>query len=327
MPLERAACPRRFRCSLVLLVAFVALFCGAGREVIAREEAPAIAPFSTAHIVIAGTISAAGQELPVQGEGDIDAARGASHLTVGLPGTALETIVVDGRTYSRNVATGRWEYTEGTGANGVNAAQLAPYDPATIRAAGRNFSRVGGETVGGVAATHWRADVDLARLLGLTGGLGLLGSGGDSAMMDLWIGDADGRLRRLLVTAQGTANPAVGTAGATPAPSRLTMTVTFSNFDQPVSIIAPPGAVPATPRAALASTPVARITATAAFVDVAVSAAPVPNDPLAAATSGQGVLSARLILRFVAACSIIVVLAAVLLAVRQRWQLAARREE
>lgn len=289
----------------------------------ARDEAPMITPFATAHLVIAGTVSAQGQELPVQGEGDIDAARGASRLTVALLGAAFETIVVDGRTYNRSGTTGRWEYSEGAGAGGFNAARLAPYDPATIRAAGRNFVRIGPETIDGAATTHWRADADLARLIGVVPGAGPSGFDSSAATMDLWIGDADGRLRRLVVASEGAAP----TASAATGPPRLNLTLTFSNFDQPVPIIAPLGAVPAaTPRATAVGTPlavgtpIARASATSVTGRVATPVAPLPNGRLAEATSGRGVISATVVLRIVSASSIVMVLLAVLLAVRHRQQ-------
>ena len=313
---------------MVLLLVCLVIVANGGGHALAREEAPAITPFATAHVVITGAISAAGQELPVQGEGDIDAARSASRLTVGLPGAAFESIVADGRTYNRNAATGRWEWTEGAGANGFNAARLAPYDPATIRAAGRNFTRVGTEAIDGVAATHWRADADLARLLGAPGGLGPLGSGAEGATMDLWLADGDGRLRRLVVTTNGATSAPGSAASATPVASRLTLSLTFSNFDKPVSIVAPPGAVPAaTPRATAVGSATARAAATPTFAGVAATAAPIPNNPLADITSGQGWLSARMIIRFVAVCSIVAVALAILVAVRHRRQMEARRGE
>ena len=302
-------------------LASFALFCalaGAGAgATLARDEAPAITPFATAHLVIAGMVSAQGQELPVQGEGDIDAARGASRLTVALLGAAFETIVVDGRTYNRSGTTGRWEYSEGAGANGFNAARLAPYDPATIRAAGRNFVRIGPETIDGAATTHWRADADLARLIGVVPGAGPGGFDSSAATMDLWIGDADWRLRRLVVVSQG----ATPTASAAASPPRLNLTLTFSNFDQPVPIIAPLGAVPAaTPRAIPIGTPIARASATSAANIPATPVAPLPNDRLVEATSGRGIISATVVLRVVSASSIVMVLVAVLVAVRHRQQ-------
>jgi len=293
------------------------------------DDAPAITPFATAHVRIAGTVSAQGQELPVQGDGDIDATRNASHPTVGLLGAAFETIVVDGRTYTRNQATGRWEYTEGAGAGGFNAARLAPYDPATIRVAGRNFTRSGAETIAGTATTHWRADVDLVRLIGALPGAGSGGLDGSNAKMDLWIGDADGRLRQLVVDAQG----ATPTASATPGPFRINLTLSFSNFDEPVPIIAPLGATAAaTPGATLNGTPVARVTATSPVVSnggvIISSALPTPNSRLADATSGQGALSGTVVIRFVAASSLVFVLLGVVLAARHRQQRqAALRDE
>ena len=306
-------------CLLLSLLCAVAAEQGAAARPL--DEAPAITPFATAHVRIAGTVSAQGQELPVQGDGDIDATRGANHLTVGLLGAAFETIVVDGRTYSRNQTTGRWEYTEGAGTGGFNAARLAPYDPATIRAAGRNFTRIGPETIAGTPTTHWRADADLVRLIGALPGAGPGGLDGSNAKMDLWIGDADGRLRQLVVDAQG----ATTTASTTPGPFRLNLTLNFSNFDEPVPIIAPLGAVAAaTPSATLGGVPAARATATSPTVSsggvVIASALPTPNSRLAEATSGQGVLSGTIVIRFVAASSILVVLLGVVLALRHRQQ-------
>src|SRR5262245_35512604 len=260
-----------------------------------QDEPPAIAPFNTAHVSISGTVSAQGQELPVQGDGDIDAARGASHLTIALLGAAFETIVVDGRTYTRNQATGRWEYTEGTQAGGFNPALLAPYDPATIRAAGRNFTRIGTEPIDGSPTTHWRADADLARLINLPPGAGgAAGLGATAATMDLWIGDADNRLRQLSIDSQGTTS---GGGTATPGPFRLALVLTFSNFDAPVPILAPPGAVPAaTPGATPIGggpigLPIGRATATAGAAP-ATTAAPTRVAPASGTRPASGGISA-----------------------------------
>ncbi len=230
-------------------IALLALLAGSIGAV-AAEDPPMIAPFKTAHVRIEGTVSAQGQVLPVQGEGEIDATRGASRLTIAVLGATFETLVTEGRTYSRNPLSGRWEYTEGTQAGGFNAAQLAPYDPDTIRAAGRNFTRIGPETIAGAATTHWRADADLNRLIGF-GGAATSGAGQaqTAATMDLWIGDADRYLHRLSVaTTGGGAGPSATVApGAAVAGAGQALTLTFDNFDAPVAIIAPSGAVPATP--------------------------------------------------------------------------------
>jgi hypothetical protein len=229
-----------------LALALALLFPGS-ISALALDDAPTIAPFKTAHLRIEGTINAQGQTLPIQGDGQIDAAHGASQLTIAVLGAVFETIVVDGRTYSRNVATGRWEYTEGTQAGGFNPARLAPYDPATIRAAGRNFTRVGPETIDGVPTTRWHADADLNLLLGLDGANTAATGLGQAATMDLWIGDADQHLHRLAIDAQSTASPAAAPASTTSAPARQSLTLTFDQFDADIVIIAPPGAVPATP--------------------------------------------------------------------------------
>lgn len=258
------------------------------------DEAPPITPFATARVQIEGTISAQGQEAPVQGEGDIDAARGASRLTVALLGAAFETVVVDGRTYTRNALNGRWEYSDGA-AGGFNPVRLAPYDPATIRAAGRNFTRLGAELVGGVPTTHWRADADLTRLIGLTPGA-TGGLGANTTTMDLFIGDTDGRLRRLVIDSQGT----TGNPGGPENPFRLALTLTFSNFDAPVAIVAPPGAVPAatpgaTPGAALGGLPLARATATSGAAAAVRTPTRTPLQPVSTGVDSQGQILLRIL--------------------------------
>jgi hypothetical protein len=223
------------------------------------DEAPALTPFKTAHVSISGTIAAQGQQLPVQGEGEIDAAATSSHLTIGLLGATFETVETGGRTYVHSPTTNRWEYTEGDQAGGFNFARLAPYDPATIRAAGRNFTRVGPEGVAGAPTTHWHADVDYARLLGLSGGgQGGFGLATNTATMELWIGDNDHYLHQLSVNAQGRTTDPTGTPNA----FQQALTLTFSNFDAPVNITAPAGAVPAGTPAVLAGSPAAGLAAT-----------------------------------------------------------------
>jgi hypothetical protein len=251
---------------IVLLVVLVLAGLRGEAPRASADEAPALTAFKTAHVSISGTITAQGQQLPVQGEGDIDAATDASHLTIGLLGATFETIVTGGRTYVHSPTTNRWEYSEGNQAGGFNFARLAPYDPATIRAAGRNFTRVGPEEVAGAPTTHWRADVDYARLLGIGGGSqGGFGLATNAATMELWIGATDTYLHKLSVDAQGRTSDPTGT----PNVFQQALTLTFSNFDAPVNIVAPAGAVPAGTPAALASPP--------AGGGAAISSAPAPT--------------------------------------------------
>jgi hypothetical protein len=296
--------------------------------VLGAEDPPTIAPFRTAQVTIEGTVSAQGQVLPIQGVGEIDAANGASHLTVAVLGAAFESIVVDGKSYTRNPLTGRWEYSEGAQAGGFNPARLAPYDPATIRAAGRNFTRVGPETINGIPTTHWRADTDLNLLLGLgspsASGAGL---GQINATMDLWIGDVDQRLHRLAVEALGSASAsAVPGTPTTTAPARQALTLTFKSFDTEVRIIAPPGAVPATPGAIggagiIASPVIAAPAATRAIAPSAPAAA-----PSAALQTGSSP-SSIMIVRILGVVSLTTVGIAALIALQHRRSQAKRNAD
>jgi hypothetical protein len=298
---------RRPRPAPLLLVALAAWLALAGGAAGARAEAPPIAPFTTAHFRLEGTVTTQGQELPIQGEGDVDADRQASRLTIALLGAAFETIVVDGRTYSRNPASGAWQYSEGRTEGGFDPARLAPYDPATIAAAGRDFTRVGTEPIDGVATTHWRADADLARLLGGVPGTGRNGIGaGTATKMDLWIGEGDNRLRRIAIDSQGTTVDGAGTAS----PFRLALAMTFDNLDAPVSIIAPPGAT-------LAPTPGPTPAAGVSGVSIGRGPAGV-SGPAASGASSGGTVDTTLALRALAVLSLLSVAGAGLLAVRHR---------
>jgi len=291
---------------LCVLCLGVLLALVSGPLVRAADEPPTIAPFVSAHVRIAGSISAQGQDRPVQGEGDIDTAKGASRLTVTLLGATAETIAIGGRTYSRNATTGRWEYTDG-GGGGFDPSRLAIADPTAIRAASRAFIRVGAETINGEATTHWRTDVDLVALLGALPGA----DGGTARLttsaMNLWLGDADGRLRQLTLDAQGTA-----TSGSATNAYRLALTLTYGKFDTDVAIIAPTGAVAAPPTRGVAATPATGVTGGVT------GASPVPTlTPIGEATSDVGVFSATHIVRLVAILSLVVIGAALTVAVRR----------
>ena len=232
---------------------------------------------------------------------------GASRLTVTLLGATSETIALGGRTYSRNATTGRWEYLDG-GGGGFDPARLAIADPAQIRAAAKTFTRVGAETINGEAddalagrcrsgrpargdprrgwrhrAPHHLHDEHLARGWG-------------------WAVAATGSsTRRGTVTSRNATNA-----------YRLALTFTYGKFDTNVAIIAPTGAVAATPSAIIPATPIA---GAAGGVS---GAAPVPTlTPIGEATSDVGVFSATHIVRLVAILSLVVIGAVLVVAVRR----------
>ncbi len=289
---------------------------------LAREEAPAITPFSTAHLVITGTITQQGKALPIQGEGDIDAGRGANHFTLGYAGAVFESITVDQRTYTRDTATGQWRYSDNQGNAGFNATRIAPYDPEIIRASGRNFKRLGSETLAGTATTHWRADTDLALLFGLGGGTTSSSVDSSPATMDLWIGDSDGRLHQLVLSSvEGqSATPTALGLGA------INLTITFSNFDQPIAILAPPGAVPATPRIAFGATPAATASLSSGAVATTVRVTPTPSR-LVEITGANGALSAAVVQRFIGVISLAGIGLATWAALRHRKQYQQRDDD
>jgi hypothetical protein len=105
------------------------------------------------------------------------------------------------------------------------------------------FTPVGPAEVNGAATTHWHVEYDLAELFNDPAFAPAPGAAPLPTMLvtvDLWIGDADSYIHRAATGMQVAIPEGDGQGGS----FSLTMTQTYSNFDQPVEIVAPAGAVP-----------------------------------------------------------------------------------
>jgi hypothetical protein len=241
-------------CALLLLSLGIAL--GGGAPV-AAGGLPQMATFKTAHLRIDGSLKASSpaenEEITItgQGEGDVDTARNASQGKFALAYASkaegkseretLEMVVVDGRTYWYDPQAKQWVWVDnGPGSGG---ATLSPAfdDPKQFGADQFAFMRVGPEVIDGAPTTHWHADLDYGKLLD-PDGKSAAGAGATTmlATMDLWIGDADSYLHRFTFALQFSAPDQSGQTST----AAGSLTMTYSNFDAPVRIVPPAGAVP-----------------------------------------------------------------------------------
>ncbi len=237
------------------LVLFAIALAARGAAPVAATPLPALATPRSAHLALDLTIgggATTGESFTIsaRGEGDIDTARRAMQFTytlrlpTELGGTApasapltAELIMVDGRIYLRDPATKQWTWLAAPDGS-ANEALFAP-NFADFGGTPPDFARVGPELLNGAATTRWHASYDLADLLPAEPSTTTLPE--MTLEIDYWIGDADRYVRRV----------ALGMAFAVPATDEsggnfsLTMALTYSNFDQPVQIVAPAGATPA----------------------------------------------------------------------------------
>ena len=175
--------------------------------------------------------------------GDIDVTNKALDLKVAAPAFAAtgEVIVVGGNAYYQlSLLTGtKFKMIPLSGAN-LPLPSVAPSALASlslsdalsqlqsqVAAAGITVDLVGTETIAGAAAQHFRVNLPLdkinARLATQGGGLSLT-----SANLDFWLYTADLRLAQIVMAADA------GTAG------NLSVTITLSAYNTPVTISAPP---------------------------------------------------------------------------------------
>ena len=244
---------------LLLLLALVLAAYGAGP--VRATGLPQFALPQTAHLQFDGSLrvsdreSASAMALTASGQGDYDQVRQAAQLRAeivsqgteaGVPQTervAVAVVAVDGKLYWRDPALGTWSWTANTAAQGGQAT----FSPDTLGLggfAGLNFVALRKEVLAGATTTHWHADLDFAAL---AAEVGVVPSDPATplpqitATVDLWIGDTDGYLHRIDFTLAMAVTDANGPALTLDA----TYALTFSKFDQPVTIVAPGGAVPA----------------------------------------------------------------------------------
>jgi hypothetical protein len=175
--------------------------------------------------------------------GDVDVANKAADIKLSataLGGLTGEVIVVGGNLYYKTSLTGdKYIMTPLSDANlpipsssPEAIASLTLPDAITqfqseMSSAGVSVTLVGQDTIGGLATDHFSLTLPLDKINSLLAGQGA-GMSLTSASTDFWLYTSDLSLAQVVVK---------GDAGST---GNLTLTLTVTNYNQPVTIAAPP---------------------------------------------------------------------------------------
>ena len=254
----RRVLPALIVCALTPLAAG----CGAEDSVKSAVDPVVQAATNTANagsveVAMSGKLSAAGQAVPLAGEGtfDLKAKRGHFTMTTSVPGKGevqVEEIMDDLVIYLRSDALAgalpdgkKWlklDLKEAGKKSGIDLAQLQQLsggssDPTqflTYLAQAGDVRKVGSEVVNGTPTTHYHAVIDFDKLAGSAGSAAdsvrqvQKFTGAKTLPTDIWI-DSRQRVRRQTVeiTAQQ------------PVPVSFSLTIDYKRFGVPVDAHAP----------------------------------------------------------------------------------------
>jgi hypothetical protein len=220
------------------------------------QAANTTAAAKTAEFGIAGNVTAAGQSIPVNGNGAIDMRNQRLRMSMSFPvpgfGSMTTDALMDGQSIYMHmpealasriplgkswmkIDLGALAKSNGVDLNGLSQpSQGNPADMLQALKAVGSSRKLGSEDLSGVATTHYRATIDPKKALDRipdkqsAGALEqMLSSSGLSAIpIDVWI-DRAGRVRResMKFSANGTS---------------MDMTISFTRFGVPVDTTPPP---------------------------------------------------------------------------------------
>lgn len=206
-----------------------------------KQAAKQSAQASSEHVDLNATATVQGNPLALTGSGDFDNAKKSGQMTVhaNLQGLDMQIDeVMDGTTiYLKSPLFGaalpagktwmKLDLEKVGKAQGVDLSQLMGQDPsqsfAQLQASG-NVTKVGDETIDGVATTHYRGKIDLSKLPAAAKIKGLANA--KYGPYDVWIGKDDGYVHRVK-SSYSVGQQAFG------------LTMTFSDFGKDVSVTVP----------------------------------------------------------------------------------------
>ena len=220
------------------------------------DQLPQVQLPSAARFVISGIISSEGQTVPINGSGAFSDQNAMLDVTLTAPEGAtsgpdkitLGAIVVDGKLYVKTsgVDAGtddKWYVIDtGTLTEGIPGAVMdmpgSLTDIETMLGAAVSSKEVGKEAIGGAPTTKYQIDVDLQKLAAATGG-STAGTEGSTLTMFLWVGDKDMYVHQfnMMLSVDSSSGDITLNLAAD-------LTITFSDFDVPVTITAPENAEP-----------------------------------------------------------------------------------
>jgi hypothetical protein len=241
----------------------MALTAGCGAEKSVKNAVDPVAQAATrtvnsgsVEVAMTGKVSAAGQEIPVHGEGvfDLKAKRGRLTMTTSVPGQAEVRVeeIMDGLVlYMRSDAISgalpdgkKWLKIDLVAAGrktGIDMSQLQQLtgggDPTQFLgylAKAGDVHKVGTEDINGTQTTHYHATIDFEKLAGSAGSAAASVrqveklTGQKTMPTDIWI-DGSQRVRR----------QTVAIAVKQPVPVEVDLTIDFKRFGVPVDVHAP----------------------------------------------------------------------------------------
>lgn len=179
-----------------------------------------------------------GTEFPVRFSGDFqlpDRASGKLQLALGLVLLQIDIVTIGEQAYITNPETGVWEQYPLFLTGLPNPYDLVLLPPETSRYS--DIRVVKDEIIDGIQTQHIRANLRA----------NVLGGSYDNLFLDVWIGKDDSLTRRLTmageadVDEQDTAGLASGALGAADigGKAEFTMTITYSDFNAPITIEPP----------------------------------------------------------------------------------------
>lgn len=248
----------RARAAALLVVAPLALAaCGGGQKKAAgptltpvayvKSAAKNTAQATSEHMTLKASVTVRGQVVTLTGGGDFDngSHTGTAHLDFdagGLTGSIDEvvqgtTVFLSSPLLSAVLPAGKtWmkiDLQKSLASKGIDlASALATQDPSQTLAQLERTAHVqpvGDETVDGVATTHYRGAIDLAKVPQASKIQALTNA--TYGPYDVWIGKDDGLVRRLRTT--------VSLAPAGAPRETIAFTVGFSDFGKDVSVSVP----------------------------------------------------------------------------------------
>lgn len=209
-----------------------------------KSAATKTAQATSEHATLRGSVTAAGQAVTLSGAGDFDNTnrQGSMHLdfaVAGLSGTLDE--VLDGTTiymssplFAASLPQGKtWlklDLQKAAASKGIDFSALLSQNPAQSLAqlqSSGSVTKVGDETIDGVATTHYRGRIDPSKKIKAL-------ANAKYAPYDVWIGKDDGYVRRIVLSYS------LGVSGGKGETIGLTMG--FSNYGKDVSVSVPAAA-------------------------------------------------------------------------------------
>jgi hypothetical protein len=209
-----------------------------------KSAAAKTAQTPSEHVTLKGSATVGATLVTIDATGDFDNAKklGSMHADFsasGLSGTIDEvlngtTIYLKSPLLTSNLPKGKnWlklDLQKAGKARGIDLSALTTQSPtrllSQLQAAG-SVTKVGDETINGTATTHYRAQLDVAKLPAKIAALAHAKYG----PLDIWIGSDDGYVHRMHMTYTIK-------VAKTPAQS-VAMTMDFSDFGKSVSVSVP----------------------------------------------------------------------------------------